>query len=209
MAPDHRRAALGVPGMNFSVLLTRSSNWKIYRAIFDPAYKDQATHPLALSLIQMLWDRGEGNGWAAHMTSDPPPNTPIHEVLMHVARGDHQVAPAAADIMARTIGARTNRRPLAPGAAQDKNPLYGIPRIGSFPFAGSAIIYWEPGGGLAACRSSRSTTSRSTRASTRTATRATRSPRGAQKSAFLQPGGRVIDVCGGSFCQAEKDPARP
>ena len=69
---------------------------------------------------------------------------------MHVARGDHQVAPAAADIMARTIGARTNRRRSRPGAAQDKTPLYGIPRIGSFPFAGSAIIYWEPGGGLGA-----------------------------------------------------------
>ncbi len=47
IAPDHRRAALGVPGMNFSILLTRSSNWKTYRVIFDPAYKDQATHPLA------------------------------------------------------------------------------------------------------------------------------------------------------------------
>ena len=30
-----------------------------------------------------------------------------------------------------------------------------------------------------------------------------------QKSEFLKPGGRVIDVCGGGFCQAEKDPARP
>jgi hypothetical protein len=30
-----------------------------------------------------------------------------------------------------------------------------------------------------------------------------------QKSEFLRPGGRVIDVCGGRFCQAEKDPARP
>ena len=147
-APDHQRAALGVPGMNFSILLTRSSNWKTYRTVFDPAYKDQTTRPLAFSLIQMLWDRAESNGWAAHMTGDPPPGTPRHEVLMQVARGDHQVAPAAADIMARTIGARTNRTPLAPGVAQDKKPLFGIPRIGSFPFAGSAIVYWEPGGGL-------------------------------------------------------------
>jgi hypothetical protein len=209
MAPDYRRAALGVPGMNFSILLTRSSNWATYRLIFDPAYKDQATHPIAMSLIQMLWDRAEGNGWSAHMTSDPPPNTPTHNVLMHVARGDHQVAPAAADIMARTIGARTNRNPLAPGAAQDKIPLYGIRRIGSFPFAGSAIIYWEPGGGLARVPlqplDNRPThlgvdphgDPRYTVAARR------------QKSEFLRPGGRVIDVCGGGFCQAEKDPARP
>jgi len=209
MAPDHRRAALGVPGMNFSILLTRSSNWKTYRLIFDPAYKDQATHPLAVSLIQMLWDRAEGNGWAAHMTSDPPPNTPSHQVLMHVARGDHQVAPAAADIMARTIGARTNRRPLAPGAAQDKNPLFDIPRIGSFPFAGSAIIYWEPGGGLARVPlqpldNQPIHTGVDPHGDPRFTVAARR-----QKSAFMQPSGRVIDVCGGSFCQAEKDPARP
>ena len=209
IAPDHRRAALGVPGMNFSILLTRSLNWKTYRAFFDPAYPDQATHPIAVSLIQMLWDRAESNGWAAHMTSDPPANTPSHEVLMHVARGDHQVAPAAADIMARTIGARTNRRPLAPGARQDKTALYGIPRIGSFPFAGSAIIYWEPGGGLGRVPLQPLDNQpihfgvdphgdpRYTVAARR------------QKSAFLRPGGRVTDVCGGGFCQAEKDPARP
>jgi hypothetical protein len=128
---------------------------------------------------------------------------------MHVARGDHQVAPAAADIMARTIGARTNRTPLARGARQDKTALYGIPRIGSFPYAGSAIIYWEPGGGLARVPLQpldnrpfhRGVDPHGDPRFTAAARR--------QKSAFLQPGGRVIDVCGGSFCQAEKDPARP
>ncbi len=209
IAPDHRRAALGVPGMNFSILLTRSSNWKTYRVAFDPAYADQTTRPLAMSLIQMLWDRGESNGWSAHMSSDPPPGTPSHEVLMHVARGDHQVAPAAADIMARTIGARTNRRPLAPGARQDKTPLYGIPRIGSFPFAGSAIIYWEPGGGLGRVPlqpldNTPTHTGLDPHGDPRYTVAARR-----QKSDFLRPGGRVTDVCGGSFCQAQKDPARP
>ena len=209
ISPDLRRAALGVPGMNFSVLLSRSSNWKTYRVIFDPAYTDQTTRPLAMSLIQMLWDRGESNGWAAHMTSDPPPNTPTHEVLMHVARGDHQVAPAAADIMARTIGARTNRTPLAPGAKQDKTPLYGIRRIRSFPYAGSAIIYWEPGGGLARVPlqpldNRPFHTGVDPHGDPRFTAAARR-----QKSEFLRPGGRVIDFCGGRFCQAEKDPARP
>ena len=128
---------------------------------------------------------------------------------MQVARGDHQVAPAAADILARTIGARTNRTPLGPGVAQDKNPLFGIPRIGSFPFAGSAIIYWEPGGGLKRVPKQPLTNvpehpgvdphgdPRYTVAARR------------QKSAFMSPGGKVIDVCGGKFCQAQKDPARP
>ena len=38
MAPDFTRAVLGVPGINFSVLLTRSSNWDAYGAVFNPAY---------------------------------------------------------------------------------------------------------------------------------------------------------------------------
>ena len=37
-----------------------------------------------LSLIQTLWDRAEANGYAHHMTDDPLPNTPPHEVLLHV-----------------------------------------------------------------------------------------------------------------------------
>jgi hypothetical protein len=195
--------------MNFSILLTRSSNWTTYRAVYDPAYPDEKIRPLSVSLIQMLWDRAESNGWAAHMTDDPPPGTPSHEVLMHVARGDHQVAPAAADIMARTIGARTNRTPMAPGVAQDRKPLFGIKRIRSFPFAGSAIVYWEPGGGLARVpKQPLTNTPKHFGVDPHGDPRYTRAAR-RQKSAFLSPGGRVIDVCGGTFCQAEKDPARP
>ncbi len=208
VAPDHQRAVLGVPGMNFSVLLSRSSNWTIYRRIFDPAYRDQTTRPLALSIISMLWDRAESSGWAAHMTTKPPPDTPSHRVLMHVARGDHQVAPAAADIMARTIGARTNRTPLAPGVGQDRTPLFGIPRISRFPFAGSAIIYWEPGRGLARVpKQPLDNTPRHFGLDPHGDPRFTVAAR-RQKAAFLG-GGSVIDVCGGTFCQAQVDPARP
>ena len=31
--------------------------------------------------------RGEGDGWARHLTTDPPPGTPAHLVVMHAARG--------------------------------------------------------------------------------------------------------------------------
>ena len=51
IAPDFTRAVLGVPGINFSVLLTRSSNWDTYGAVFNPGYPRQSDRPLALSLI--------------------------------------------------------------------------------------------------------------------------------------------------------------
>ena len=50
VAPDFTRAVLGVPGINFSVLLTRSSNWDTYGAIFNPGSPVQADRPLALAL---------------------------------------------------------------------------------------------------------------------------------------------------------------
>ncbi|MDX6648338.1 MAG: hypothetical protein QOJ97_289 [Solirubrobacteraceae bacterium] len=209
VAPDFQRAVLGVPGMNFSLLLTRSSNWKTYRIPFNVAYPDEASRPLILSLVQLLWDRGETDGWAAHMTTSPPPGTPSHTVLMHVARGDHQVAPAAAEIEARTNGASTPRSTYAPGTSHDKVPMWGIPRIARFPFSGSAIVVWEPGGGLARVPDQPLTNipehpGVDPHGDIRFTVAARR-----QKAAFLAPNGMVIDVCGGTWCQAEKDPARP
>ena len=209
IAPDYERAVLGVGASSFSLLLTRSSNWKTYRLVFDPAYPEVRSRPLALALIQMIWDRTEPSGWSYNMTASPPPDTPAHAVLMHIARGDHQVAPIAADIQARANGARTNATPFAPGVSDDRQALYDIPRIPGYPFAGSAIIYWEPGGGLQRVPK---------QPLTNIPEHSGLDPHGdprytvaarAQKSAFLKTGGAVIDVCNGSWCQAEKDPARP
>jgi hypothetical protein len=52
MAPDFTRAVLGVPGINYGVLLTRSSDWASFSAIFNPAYPRESERPLALSLDQ-------------------------------------------------------------------------------------------------------------------------------------------------------------
>ena len=46
-------------------------------------------------MIQMMWDRGEPDGYANHMTSNPLPGTPAHHVLIEMAYGDHQVSNVA------------------------------------------------------------------------------------------------------------------
>ncbi|MFD0852817.1 hypothetical protein ACFQ07_11305, partial [Actinomadura adrarensis] len=98
VSPDIRRAVLGVPAMNYSTLLNRSSDYPVYGQVLSAAYPDKLDQQIAFGLIQMLWDRGEANGYAHHMTNDPLPGTPAHKVLMHVAFGDHQVAPVAAEV---------------------------------------------------------------------------------------------------------------
>ena len=130
---DVKHCSLGVPGMDYSTLLPRSSDYVAtmplgpssltsispsnptggvgYSNLFDLFYPDQSQRQLVLDLIQTLWDPADPSGYATHMTSTAAggllPNTPDHEVLMQVAWGDHQVADATAEDEARTIGAAT------------------------------------------------------------------------------------------------------
>jgi hypothetical protein len=170
---DFDRAVLGVPGMNYSTLLTRSVDFEPYAegeftsevcgvlpdqlsdvcseapedsgvGLYDN-YPNELERPLIFSLIQLLWDRGEANGYAHHMTADPLPNTPPHTVLLHNAFGDHQVANVAAEVEARTIGASVYQPALDPGRYWAPGGIFGISAIPSFPFGGSALVYWDGG----------------------------------------------------------------
>jgi hypothetical protein len=145
LAPDFTRASLGVPGMNYSVLLPRSVDFDPFAQVFYPSYPNETARPLILGLIQMLWDRGEPNGYAHRITDDPLPDTPSHEVLMNVAFGDHQVTIYQADVMARTVGAAAHRPVLYEGRWPDTDVLWGVPSIKRYPYTGSAIYYWDDG----------------------------------------------------------------
>jgi hypothetical protein len=146
VSPDFTRASLGVPAMNYSVLLPRSVDFtELDEKVFEPSYPNETARPLILDLIQMLWDRGDPNGYANRMTTNPLPDTPPHQVLMDVAFGDHQVTDYQADVEARTVGARAHRPVLFKGRWPDTNVLWGVPRISGYPFGGSAIYYWDSG----------------------------------------------------------------
>ncbi len=149
ISPDFTQSVLGVPGMNYSTLLRRSVDFDAYAEI--PAvglyakYPNELERPLLLGLMQMLWDRGEANGYAHHITDDPYANTPEHSVLLHAAMGDHQVANLTAENMARTVGAKVMEPALEPGRHWQKNPFFKIGAIGGYPFADSALVYFDGG----------------------------------------------------------------
>ncbi|MDQ6749119.1 MAG: hypothetical protein M3010_13570, partial [Candidatus Dormibacteraeota bacterium] len=165
---DVRRCVLGVPGMNYSVLLPRSSDYvakqkvaqtdptKVpsdptgqvgYSELFDTGYPDQSQRMLVLDLLQTLWDRSDPNGYANHMVSGLP-HTPTHHVLLQPGYGDHQVANITAETEARTIGAHGLYQPLVArrfGPYQD--PFWGIAPIPArgLPYDGSAITLFDTG----------------------------------------------------------------
>jgi hypothetical protein len=167
---DVNRCVLGVPGMDYSILLPRSSDYVAqkplsafdpttfdpndptsavgYSNLFDAAYPQQRLRMVTLDLIQILWDRSDPDGYASHMTTSPLPNTPAHHVLMQVAYGDHQVANITAETEARTIGAYGLYPPLVSARYGPYHDVFwGIPAIAStdFPYDGSAITLFDTG----------------------------------------------------------------
>jgi hypothetical protein len=204
LSQDIRRGVLGVTGMNYSVLLDRATGFDTLRPFMDAAYPNEFERRLIFSSIQMQWDRGEANGYAWHMTTDPLPNTPPHEVLMQNAFADHQVTQWSADIEARTIGASIHSPTLVPDRSIDKSPYFGIPAIESHPFFGSAAFVWDTGPYDMAL-------DKGTPAPPvgNTALREGKDPHGVprvqpgarmQISEFLRPNGRIIDPCNGMPC---------
>ncbi|MBM4265903.1 MAG: hypothetical protein FJ144_04715 [Deltaproteobacteria bacterium] len=198
VAIDWTRAVLGVPGMNYSILLDRSVDFDPFNEVYVTTYLGRIERILGIQMVQMLWDRGEASGYAHHLTDDPLPGTPAHTVLMHVAFGDHQVASATAEIEARTIGARIHAPAVTPGRLPDVEPYWDIPAIPSYPWNGSALVIWDSGAPVPPLEN--------------VAPRAGEDPHGdprsdpdarVQKSEFLRPDGAVVDVCGGEPCPAD------
>ena len=170
LSVDLTRCVLGVTGMNYSTLLNHSSDWE--GPLIDPAnpgipsyssflytmFPNKMEQQLVMALIQMLWDRAEADGYAEHMTTDPLPNTPAHQVLMQIGLGDWQVTNYAAEVEARTIGARVLQTALMPGRHWTVAPTLGtepfpgglqaFPVDGSgniLPWDGSGLVYFDAG----------------------------------------------------------------
>jgi hypothetical protein len=201
VAQDWTRSFLGVPAMNYSTLLDRSVDFDPFSLVFDPNYPDWVDRQLAILLAQMLWDRGENDGYAQHLTDNPYRRTPIHRVMLYEAFGDHQVANVATEVMARTIGAELRVPPLAPGRSPDVRPFWGIDTTRRLPDShGSYLVVWDFGTPAPPLEN--------------VPNRAGTDPHGQGRdqldvltlaTTFLEQG-RLVDTCGGGPCQTLPPP---
>jgi hypothetical protein len=198
ISKEWTRAVLGVPGMNYSELLPRSVDFDVFLPLLSGAYPDARVHTLGVAFMQILWDRGDPNGYAQHMIRDPYPGTPAHQVLLIEAFGDHQVANIATETEARTIGAYVNQPAVAPGRSNDVAPFWGIRPVPSSPFAGSVVELWDFG-----------TPAPPTESFPPESPQYGSDPHGAarnvaavrdQVQTFLSHGGTFVDVCGADPC---------
>lgn len=146
IAPDVDNGVLGVPGINYSTLLRRSVDFALYSVPLYTAYPSEYERALLLSVIQILWDRGDPSGYVNQLRpGNELPDTPPHRVMYQVGFGDHQVANVSADVAARSMGASVHPMPLEAGRSPDVTPVWGVPRMGPFPHRGSAIVYFDTG----------------------------------------------------------------
>ncbi len=199
VSTEFTRAVLGVPAVNYSTLLNRSVDYTEFAGVSTAAYPDPLDQQFDFSLIQMLWDRGEGDGYTQHLTDDPLPNTPRHQVLLIEAFGDHQVSNIGTETFARSIDAKVWQPALAPGRSPDVVPFWGLRAVPFTPYRGSVLVMWDYG------------TPRPPLTNTPPAgPQYGADPHGmghdnpgvAQEAlAFLQTDGAFVDVCNGGPCQ--------
>ncbi|MBO2445879.1 hypothetical protein J4573_02135 [Actinomadura barringtoniae] len=195
LAQDFTTAVLSVPGMGFSTLLNRSSAFSSVQQVIDLPYPNKADQQIGFGLMQMLWDRGEANGYVAHLIKNPLPRTPVHRVLLHEAFGDDAVSNVTTENEARSLGIPVRQPALSAGRSNDVTPFWGIKGRSAFPYTGSMLVMWDSGAPVvppnnlppAPPKSPHDSTVRSELARMQTAH-------------FLKTGGEVIDVCGGGPC---------
>ena len=220
VSTEWTRAVLGVPGMNYSLLLSRSVDFTQYLGVLRAAYPNPIDQALLYGVLQMLWDRAETNGYAQHLTSHPYPLTQRHQVALDVAFGDHQVTTVAAEIEARTIGATVKMPALATGRHPDEHPFYALGTAKPLPSSNSMLLYFDAGTlpppkanipptESAEYRKVCASQSKGEQAADARCADSHEDPRrtaaaNRQKDAFFRPDGRLIDPCDAKPCVVAK-----
>ncbi len=136
MSPVVERGVLGVPGMPYSLLLSRSADFTPFFALFQGIYREQEHISFWMALLQNLWDSAEPGGWGRQMIEDPIDGVPVKQVLVQDALGDAQVSTLGAHNMGRAYGASLVGEPLA--------DIWGLQTQAS-GFVGSALVEYEHG----------------------------------------------------------------
>jgi hypothetical protein len=153
VSTEWTRVILGVPGMDYGgLLLQRSVDWNEFAAIYDKAYTNPVDQEVVLQLAQVLWDRGENEGYAEHLTSRPLPGIPAKQVFIIENYGDHQVANVSAEMLARTIGAQ-NHQPafnasFLGGTSRTNVPVvvqWGLSKLDQTKAAEAGLVLWDYG----------------------------------------------------------------
>ena len=111
---DITRAGLGVPGTAFSYLVHRATEGEVLATAIRSQYSGSRDMSAIMGLVQLAFDRFEPTYYVAHVTKDPFPGAPAHQVLLHAALGDAQVNNDVSQLLARIVDAKLVQPALRP-----------------------------------------------------------------------------------------------
>ncbi|PKN58862.1 MAG: hypothetical protein CVU56_03695 [Deltaproteobacteria bacterium HGW-Deltaproteobacteria-14] len=192
VSPDIRRGHMGVPGNDYSFLLTRSRNFEAFFGLLAIYYPDRASQVIALQAVHELWNGADSVSYLRHI-ADPLPGSPANAILLAPAKGDVQVAVSSNDWVLRSdIGVALMAN------YDDEREIWGVTET-PYPHTGSGLVLYDfgnpwPDGGVILPPTSDFADPHG-------------EPRqedyhNAQLAHFLRTG-EIIDVCGGDGCHPD------
>jgi hypothetical protein len=132
LSADVKRCVLTALGINYSVLLQRSVDFKAFQALFDAGYSSQVDQAIILNLMQAGWEHTESTGYLAHVLQNRlPGSSQSVDMFMLGARHDYQVADITQEMLLRAI--------QAPQLTPSNYNMWGVAQAVR-PFKGSGLI---------------------------------------------------------------------
>jgi hypothetical protein len=104
LSPDVHRYAIGVGGMDFTVMMPRTHRWPQLEAFFLIAYPQRLVRDLLLVMAQTTWDLAESSTFGPHVLADPLPGSSVASVVLQIGLYDCDTTNIASQIAARTLG---------------------------------------------------------------------------------------------------------
>lgn len=144
VSPDINVGHLGVPGINYNILLQRSIDFDGYSSISMSSYKNSTNLAIVLAAAQTLWDMTDPASYYRHLSVDPFPGNEEKHVLLAPAKGDYQVSPLT-NLIAANSGLGVN---VMSGWGEDISH-WGLEETpfetNGQPYRGSGIVIYDLG----------------------------------------------------------------
>jgi len=121
LSPNLDRAALGVGGGPYSLMMSRSASYQQLYGLLVTSLEKPLTIQKYMAMSQSTWDRVDPITYAPHLLLDPYPQSPERHVLMQIGIGDHSVNNLASHLVARAAG--------VPLLEPSPRPIWGLPTV--------------------------------------------------------------------------------
>jgi hypothetical protein len=193
ISPDIRYGHLGVPGLNYSMLLHRSKDFERFFMLLQSEYPNVEDQAIGIAALQLLWDFTDPVSYWRHITAEPFDPASPHYVIATPAKGDHQVA-----VITNEVGARSNLG-IELMANYDDERMPALVTQHAYPYRGSGIVLYDFGNPWP---------SPGNHVPEDTMTDPHELPRRARNAQdqmihFFRNAGEIIDVCGGDGCHPD------